>query len=177
LIIWGEIHPGEILIEEFIKPMGLTNAQLASDIAVPTSRIREIVNGKRPIMVDTVVRLGVYFNMEPRFWRNLQAEYDVQIAEHALLPEINDWIRPLNDQSAPSSTSVLDTGAACPPLVLLAIVKRCASINLVALSSNGLAFNHEPCPSIVTPCASGARTGRNIQRRPLACHLRPVGCA
>ncbi|WP_338016867.1 HigA family addiction module antitoxin [Noviherbaspirillum saxi] len=90
-----EIHPGEILVEEFIKPMDLTNARVASDIDVPTSRISEIANGKRPITVDTAVRLGVYFNMEPRFWLNLQSEYDVRIAERDLLPEIKGRIRPL----------------------------------------------------------------------------------
>lgn len=93
-----EIHPGEILLEEFIKPMGVTNARLASDIDVPTSRISEIVNGKRPITVDTAVRLGVYFKMEPRFWLNLQSEYDVRMAERDLLPEIKGRIRPLNFQ-------------------------------------------------------------------------------
>ncbi len=95
-----EIHPGEILLEEFIKPMGVTNARLASDIDVPTSRISEIVNGKRPITVDTAVRLGVYFKMEPRFWLNLQSEYDVRMAERELLPEIKGRIRPLDFQPA-----------------------------------------------------------------------------
>ena len=95
-----EIHPGEILIEEFIKPMGVTNARLASDIDVPTSRISEIANGKRPITVDTAVRLGVYFNMEPRFWLNLQSEYDVRIAEQNMLPDIKARIRPFNFQPA-----------------------------------------------------------------------------
>jgi addiction module HigA family antidote len=90
-----EIHPGEILIEEFIKPMGITNARLADDIDVPTSRISEIVNKHRPITVDTAMRLGVYFNMEARFWVNLQAEYDVRMAEADLLPEIKGRIRPL----------------------------------------------------------------------------------
>jgi len=95
-----EIHPGEILLEEFIKPMGLTNARLASDIDVPTSRISEIVNHRRPITVDTAVRLGVFFNMEPRFWINLQAEYDVRVAEANLMPEIKKRIRPLQLQPA-----------------------------------------------------------------------------
>ena len=90
-----EIHPGEILVEEFLKPMGLTGARLASDIDVPTSRISEIINGKRPITVDTAMRLGVYFKMEPRFWLNLQSEYDVRIAERELIPEIKSRIRPL----------------------------------------------------------------------------------
>lgn len=90
-----EIHPGEILSEEFIKPMGITNARLASDLDVPTSRISEIVNGHRPITVDTAMRLAVFFNMEARFWLNLQAEYDVRNAEAQLLPVIKNRIRPL----------------------------------------------------------------------------------
>ncbi len=95
-----EIHPGEILSEEFIKPMGITNARLASDIDVPTSRISEIINGRRPITVDTAMRLSVFFNMEARFWLNLQAEYDVRMAETNLLPEITSRIRPFEFQSA-----------------------------------------------------------------------------
>jgi len=67
-----EIHPGEILLEEFMKPMGITARQLASDIDVSPSRISEIVNGMRPISVDTALRLGIFFSMEPRFWINLQ---------------------------------------------------------------------------------------------------------
>jgi addiction module HigA family antidote len=73
---------------------------LASDIDVPTSRISEIANGKRPITVDTAVRLAVCFKMESRFWLNLQSDYDVRMAERELLPEINDRIRPLNFQPA-----------------------------------------------------------------------------
>lgn len=89
-----EIHPGEILSEEFIKPMGITNARLASDLDVPTSRISEIVNGHRPITVDTAMRLAVFFGMEARFWLNLQAEFDVRNAEVKLLPKIKARIRP-----------------------------------------------------------------------------------
>lgn len=95
-----EIHPGEILLEEFIKPMGLTSARLAADLDVPTSRISEIVNKHRPITVDTAMRLAVFFNMEARFWLNLQAEYDVRTAETTLLPEIKARIRTLKLQSA-----------------------------------------------------------------------------
>ncbi len=89
-----EIHPGEILSEEFIKPMGITNARLASDLDVTTSRISEIVNGHRPITVDTAMRLAVFFGMEARFWLNLQAEFDVRNAEVKLLPKIKARIRP-----------------------------------------------------------------------------------
>lgn len=95
-----EIHPGEILSEEFIKPMGITNARLASDLDVPTSRISEIVNGHRPITVDTAMRLAVFFDMEARFWLNLQAEYDVRVAEEQLLPAIKGRIRPFEPARA-----------------------------------------------------------------------------
>lgn len=74
-----EIHPGEILLEDFMKPMGISARQLAADIDVPPSRISELVNGKRPITPDTALRLGLFFNMEPRFWQNLQSEYDMRI--------------------------------------------------------------------------------------------------
>jgi addiction module HigA family antidote len=96
----AEVHPGEILSEEFLKPMGITNARLAGDIDVPTSRISEIVNQRRPITVDTAMRLAVFFNMEARFWLNLQAEYDIRIAEKSLLPEIKSRIRPFQNRTA-----------------------------------------------------------------------------
>jgi addiction module HigA family antidote len=95
-----EIHPGEVLIEEFLRPMGITNARLASDIDVPTSRISEIVNQRRPVTIDTALRLGIYFNMEARFWVNLQAEYDLRVAEASLLPQIKGRIRPRVEQAA-----------------------------------------------------------------------------
>jgi len=72
-----EIHPGEILLEEFMKPMGITARQLSSDIDVSPSRISELVHGKRPITPDTALRLGLFFNMEPRFWMNLQTTCDL----------------------------------------------------------------------------------------------------
>ena len=75
-----EIHPGEILLEDFMKPMGITARQLAADLDVPPSRISEIVNGYRPITADTALRLGIFFSMDPRFWLNLQSEYDMRIA-------------------------------------------------------------------------------------------------
>jgi addiction module HigA family antidote len=95
-----EIHPGEILLEDFLRPLGITNARLAADIDVPTSRISDIVNGKRPITVDTAIRLGLYFNMEARFWLNLQSEYDARVAERDLAPAIKPRIRPLNLKAA-----------------------------------------------------------------------------
>ena len=79
-----EIHPGEILLEEFLKPMGISARQLAADIDVSPSRISEVVNGLRPITADTALRLGLFFNMEPRFWLNLQTDYDMRQAARTL---------------------------------------------------------------------------------------------
>ena len=79
-----EIHPGEILLEDFMKPMGISARQLAADIDVSPSRISELVNGQRPITADTALRLGLFFGMEPRFWLNLQSEYDIRIADREL---------------------------------------------------------------------------------------------
>ena len=88
-----EIYPGEILLEDFMKPMGITARQLAADIDVPPSRISEVVNGHRPITADTALRLGLFFNMEPRFWLNLQSEYDMRIATRELKDKILSRIR------------------------------------------------------------------------------------
>ena len=71
------IHPGEILMEEFLEPMGISQYRLAKDISVPPRRINEIVHGKRSITADTALRLGRFFNMSPQFWLNLQTRYDL----------------------------------------------------------------------------------------------------
>jgi addiction module HigA family antidote len=73
-----EIHPGEILLEDLMKPMNISARKLSADIDVSPSRISDVVNGLRPITADTALRLGLYFGMEPRFWINLQAEYDIR---------------------------------------------------------------------------------------------------
>ena len=88
-----EIHPGEILLEEFMKPMGITARQIAADIDVSPSRISEIVNGARPITADTAIRLGLFFRMDPKFWLNLQMEYDIRVAKRTLQKEIEPRIR------------------------------------------------------------------------------------
>ena len=88
-----EIHPGEILFEEFMKPLGITARQLAADIDVPPSRISEIVRGLRPITADTALRLGLFFSMEPRFWMNLQSEHDIRVALREINPKIAPRIR------------------------------------------------------------------------------------
>lgn len=79
-----EIHPGEILLEEFMEPMGITARQLCADIDVPPSRISEIIHGRRPVTTDTAIRLGLYFNVNPRFWMNLQCEYDLRMAKQGM---------------------------------------------------------------------------------------------
>ncbi len=78
------IHPGEILLEEFLKPMGISQNRLALDIRVPARRINEIVQGKRRITADTALRLAKYFDMSPQFWLGLQMDYDLDIAEDSL---------------------------------------------------------------------------------------------
>lgn len=73
------VHPGEILIEEFLKPMGISQYRLAKDISVPARRINEIVHGKRSISADTALRLSRYFGLSERFWLNLQIRYDIEV--------------------------------------------------------------------------------------------------
>ena len=78
------VHPGEILMEEFLKPMGLSQNRMANDIGVPPRRINEIVLGKRRITADTALRLAHYFNMSPQFWLGLQMDYDLDLEENRL---------------------------------------------------------------------------------------------
>lgn len=92
-LLLDEIHPGEILLEDFMKPMGITARQLAADIDVSPSRISDLVNGNRPVTADTALRLGLFFNMEPRFWLNLQTEYDMRQASRTLTDTIAPRIR------------------------------------------------------------------------------------
>ena len=73
------IHPGEILKDEFLDEMGITQYRLAKDVNVPPRRINEIVQGKRSITADTALRLGRYFGISPQFWINLQAHYDLEM--------------------------------------------------------------------------------------------------
>ena len=82
--ILDPIHPGEILMEEFLKPMSLSQYRLAKDINVPARRINEIVHGKRSITPDTALRLSRFFGLSERFWINLQARYDLEIEKDRL---------------------------------------------------------------------------------------------
>jgi len=82
------IHPGEILLEEFLKPMGISQNRLAMDIRVPARRINEIVLKKRSITPDTALRLAKYFHMSPQFWLGLQMDYDLDVANDLLSERI-----------------------------------------------------------------------------------------
>ncbi|MCD1284487.1 HigA family addiction module antitoxin [Brevibacterium sp. GP-SGM9] len=78
---WDPIHPGEVLMEDFIEGFGITQNKLAVSIGVPPRRINEIVHGKRAITADTALRLGRYFGIDPQFWLNLQTHYELELAE------------------------------------------------------------------------------------------------
>ena len=78
------IHPGEILLEDFLVPMGISQYKLAKDISVPPRRINEIVQGKRSISADTALRLSRYFGLSERFWLNLQSRYDLEVEKDKL---------------------------------------------------------------------------------------------
>jgi addiction module HigA family antidote len=88
------VHPGEILLEEFLKPMGITQYRLAKDISVPQRRISEVMQGKRSITADAALRLGHFFRMEAQFWLNLQARYDLLQAQHALASRLEKEVHP-----------------------------------------------------------------------------------
>jgi len=87
------VHPGEVLLEEFLIPMELSQNRLALDIHVPARRINEIVQGKRRITTDTALRLARYFDMSPQFWLGLQLDYDLDVAEDELSERIEREVR------------------------------------------------------------------------------------
>jgi addiction module HigA family antidote len=92
--IMGPIHPGETLREDFLKPLGLTANRLAMELMVPVTRVNDIARGKRAITANTSLRLARYFGTTPQFWMNLQANYELELAEDARGREIADRIRP-----------------------------------------------------------------------------------
>jgi addiction module HigA family antidote len=94
------IHPGEILFEEFLKPLGISQYKLAKDINVPARRINEIVHGTRSISADTALRLSRYFNLSERFWLNLQARYDLEVEKDKLDGRIETEVKVFQMQSA-----------------------------------------------------------------------------
>ena len=92
------VHPGEILYEEFLAPLALSQYQLAKEISVPARRINEIVHGQRRITADTALRLARFFGTSERFWLNLQARYDLEV-EKDRLGDTLDGIRPMSAAS------------------------------------------------------------------------------
>ena len=87
------LHPGEILLEEFLIPMHLSHNKIANDIGVAPRRINEIVHGKRRITADTALRLAHYFKMSPQFWLGLQMDYDLDVEEDRLAARLPDEVK------------------------------------------------------------------------------------
>ena len=89
------IPPGEILLEEFMKPQGISINALSRAVNVPPNRISAIVNGKRSITADTALRLGKYFSVSPEIWLDLQSDYDIRVAQRTIWPQIEPQVRVL----------------------------------------------------------------------------------
>src|SRR6266446_163770 len=89
------VHPGEILREEFMVPLGLSMNRVAMDLRVPVTRIADIANEKRAITADTALRFARYFNNSPTFWMNLQTRYDLEVAEDEIADKVKRDVRPL----------------------------------------------------------------------------------
>jgi addiction module HigA family antidote len=94
------IHPGEILSEEFLAPLGISQSRIARDISVPPRRINEICLGKRAITPDTALRLGRFFGMSAEFWMTLQQRYDLECAKDALEARLEREVRPFHRDAA-----------------------------------------------------------------------------
>ena len=92
--IMPPIHAGETLLEDFLKPLGLTASRLAIELMVPVTRMNDIVRGRRAVTADTALRLARYFGTTPQFWMNLQANYELELAQDARGSEIAQRIRP-----------------------------------------------------------------------------------
>lgn len=88
------VHPGVILLEEFLEPMGISQYRLAKDINVPARRINEIIKGKRIVTVDTALRFALFFNMSSSFWLGLQKDYELDIAKTELAQKIKKEVNP-----------------------------------------------------------------------------------
>ncbi|MBI5652978.1 MAG: HigA family addiction module antidote protein [Chloroflexi bacterium] len=89
------VHPGEVLLEDFIKPLGLSQYRVAKDIGVPTLRITQIVRGQRSITADTALRLARYFGTSANVWLRMQARYDLEVAEAKIAKRINREVKVL----------------------------------------------------------------------------------
>ena len=93
--LFPPIHPGEVLLEEFLEPMEISQYRLAKDISVPPRRINEIVHGKRSISADTALRLSRFFGTSERFWLNLQTRYDLEVEKDRLKTRLKKEVVPL----------------------------------------------------------------------------------
>lgn len=95
------IHPGEILLTEFMEPLGISRNRLGIDLGIPPQRVGDIVRGRRAVTVDTALRLARYFGTSPEFWLNLQTRFDLDAAEDQELPgRIAHEVRPMDNRSA-----------------------------------------------------------------------------
>jgi len=89
------VHPGEVLLLDFLEPLGLTQYRLAKSLSVPARRINEIVHGKRSITADTALRLSRYFGMTEQFWMNLQTRYDLELEKDRLGSRLTNEVQPI----------------------------------------------------------------------------------
>jgi antitoxin HigA-1 len=105
------VHPGEILREEFLKPLGLSMNALALDLHVPVTRIAEVVHERRAITPDTALRLARYFDTTPQFWMNLQVTFDLETAKDQEQAKVNREVRPKSASRAPAGTSMGQDGS------------------------------------------------------------------
>ena len=103
------IHPGEILLEEFLQPLNLSQYRLSKDISVPPRRINEIVHGKRAITADTALRLARYFETTDRFWINLQTRYDLEIEKDRLGAKLETEVQVLDRAAQESELALADS--------------------------------------------------------------------
>jgi len=94
------ISPGEILFEEFMKPLEISQNKLARDLDVPVGRVNDIIKGKRIITTDTALRLAIYFKTTPEFWLNLQIRFDLKVAQKTILLRIKKGVRPCSRKIA-----------------------------------------------------------------------------
>lgn len=101
--IFPPIHPGEILLDEFLEPMGISQYRLAKNISVSPRRINEIVHGKRAITADTALRLGRFFGMTPQFWLNLQNRFDLETTEAFLGNRLVKEVKKFQSETIPTS--------------------------------------------------------------------------
>lgn len=95
----SNIHPGEVLMEEFLEPMGISAYRLAKETGIPQTRISEIIKGRRRVTADTALRFSKYFGTTPKFWLGLQDDYDIEEGQHLISEELNE-IKTLQPKAA-----------------------------------------------------------------------------